>query len=224
MSIGLEEVSIFKDLSKKELKFIENCLFEKDFQKGEILVFERTPCERIFIVKSGEVRLYKSSYDGHEQTLTTLRPGETCACHPGIRDWFCSSTAEATQPTKVWFLSLENYSKMLHENPSICEALNKIFANRLCIFSSLIEEVTLKNSKERLIQFFLDIAKETKATPQGPEVLQISLTREEIANRLGVSRETVSRQISNLKKSQLIDIKPHQIIILDPEGLEALLR
>ena len=104
------------------------------------------------------------------------------------------------------------------------QALNQLFAKRLQCFGDIIEEVSLKDSKKRLIKFLLDMLNERKKSPLNQNTLYITSTREEISQRLGTAREKVARHISDLKRKKLIDVKPYQIVIRDKEGLEKLLR
>lgn len=220
MSPSFEKIPLFQGLSKTELDALKPCLREKSYGKGEVLFREGESCERIFVVQSGRVTLYRTASSGREQILETLGPGDTCACNPGSSVWQCLTTAEAVTPCTVWFLSRENYVKMVQTNSKVSQTLNRLFANRLRSFSCLIEEVSLKDVKKRLVKFLLDMLKEKKAKG---DALFIPFTREEIAQRIGAVRETVARTLHELKRSKLIEIKPYQIIILDKEGLEKLL-
>ena len=159
---------------------------------------------------------------GREQILEMLGPKDTCACNPGSAEWFCSATAEAVTPCKVWFLSRDEYIRMVRSNSKLSQALNRVFADRLRCFSALIEEVSLKDAKKRLVKFLLDMLAQ-KPPAAKEKVLWIPFTREEIAQRIGTARETVARHLYQLKRAKLIDIKPHQIMILSKEGLEKLL-
>ncbi|MBI4431938.1 MAG: Crp/Fnr family transcriptional regulator [Candidatus Omnitrophica bacterium] len=214
MSIAIEQIPFFQGLSEKELSAVKTCLREKSFKKGQSLFMEGAACERVFFVRSGRVKLFRTSPSGREQILETLGPGDTCACNPGSRRWQCASSAEAADPSTVWFLSRENYIRLVDENTKLAHSLNRLFAERLRCFSELIEEIALKDSRKRLIKFLLDLASDS---------IEVSFTREELAHRLGMARETVARQLSDLKRKKLIDIKSRQIIIKNKESLKKLL-
>lgn len=219
MAIGIKDIPFFQDLSSDELKAVQACLKEKSFQKGESLFLEGNICERVFFVRSGRVKLTRTSSTGREQILETLGPGDTCACNPGSSTWHCASTAVALTPCAAWFLSREQYMRLVQTNAKLSQSLNRLFAERLQCFSALIEEVSLKNSRNRLVRFLLDMLAEGGSK----EVLSLPYTREEIAQRIGTARETVARQLFSLKRKKLIDIKPKQIVILDKAGLQRLL-
>jgi len=216
----LKRMPLFQGFPEAELTAIKSKLREGTFEKGEVLFREGQCCERVFIVQSGRVKLYRTASTGREQILETLGPGDTCACNPGSLTWHCATTAEAVSPCTVWFLSRADYAQMVQSNSRMSQALNKLFAERLRSFTSLIEEVSLKDVRKRLVKFLLDMLEEKKA--KGP-ALFIPFTREEIAQRLGAARETVARHLHELKRAGLIEIKPYQIVIRSKEGLKKLL-
>jgi CRP/FNR family transcriptional regulator len=216
---NLKDIPFFQGLSEAELSEIRLCLKERTFEKGETLFMEGSACEKVFFVKSGRVKLSRTSSGGREQILETLSSGDACACNPGSSAWRCASTAIAATRCTAWFLSRENYGKLVHSNAKLSQALNRLFAERLRCFSALIEEISLKDSKKRLVKFILDMHAEN----DGKDVLVLDFTREELAQRIGTARETIGRQLYQLKAKKLIDIKPRQIVIRDKAGLEKLL-
>ena len=223
MALSLRDIPLFQGLSSGELNAVKKCLIEKKFQKGETLFYEGKACERVFIIRQGKVKLYRTSSAGREQVLETLESGDTCACNPGSIKWSCQTTAEAMMPCVVWFLSRDHYVRMVQTNSKLSQALNRLFADRLKCFSALIEEVSLKDVKKRLVKFLLDMLNENVQQSGQPQVLQIPFTREEIAQRIGTARETVARYLYQLKRAKLIDIKPHQIIISNHRDLQKLI-
>src|SRR3989338_2994094 len=134
MPLSIENIPFFQGLSAQELASIKGCLKEKAFGKGESLFLEGNVCERVFFVKSGRIKLYRTSSSGREQILETLGPGDTCACNPGSGTWSCASSAEAVTSCEVWFLSRENYIKLVQTNSKLSYALNRLFAERLKCF------------------------------------------------------------------------------------------
>lgn len=223
---AIRQIPLFQGLPARDLAVLESSLREKTCKKDEILLNEGLPCEKIFIVQTGRIKLYRMTSSGREQILEMLGPGDTCACNPGSAEWFCSATAQAVTPAKVWLLSRDQYMRMVQNNSTISQVLNRIFADKLRCYSSLIEEVSLKDTKKRLVKFILDMLAHKAKTPLEvrKDVLFIPFTREELAQRIGTARETAARQLHHLKRANLIDIKPHQIIILNQQGLEKLLQ
>lgn len=219
---SIKEIPLFSALSKIELKNIESRLKEKTFNKGDILFSEDANCRHIFIVQSGRIKLYRTAAAGREQIFEILDPGDTCACHLASANCTCPLTAEAEVRSKTWLLSRNDYSKLVNSNTKTLWSICDIFIKRNQTLNNLVEEISLKDARKRLIKFLLD-ALEKKSTNTKEDVLFIPFTREDIAKRLGAARETITRYLSQLRKLKLIELKPYQIIILDKEGLRKFL-
>ena len=123
----------------------------------------------------------------------------------------------------MWFVEGEYGGWLVQTNSKLTHALNKLFAQKLLRFSTLIEEVSLNDAKKRLVKFLLDMHNNSVAKVEKDNILLIPFTREEIAQRIGTTRETVARQLHRLKRLKLIDIRPKQVIIRNKEGLEKLI-
>lgn len=162
-------------------------------------------------VLSGRVKIFRTSLNGREQILEVLGSGDTCACNPGATQWSCSASAQAMSDCELGILSRNQYVQLVKSNSTLSQALTRIFAQRLCRMSSLVEEVSLDAPDKRLIKFLLTISETTS---------RISFTHEEIAQRLGLVRETVTRHLKKLKDKKLVALKHPHIIILDKEALE----
>jgi CRP-like cAMP-binding protein len=153
----LKDVPLFEGFDASELESVQKCLHEKHFSKGDLLFFEGNACQRIFIIKKGRVKLFQTAEAQREQILQSLSAGETCACHPGNASWFCNSTAQAMDDCDVWFFSPKDFGELLKKSSKLSQKLNQIFAQKMQCFSRLIEELSLKGVKERLIKFLLDM-------------------------------------------------------------------
>jgi CRP/FNR family transcriptional regulator len=223
MDPRVESVPLFNGFSTAEMEGLKKCLREKSFEKGESLFLEGNDCQQIFLIREGRAKLYRTSSSGREQILETLGPGDTCACNPGCAAWSCVSSAEALTPCKVWYLQRKDYVHLVQSNSKLAHTLNLLFAEKLRRFSCLIEEVSLKDVRKRVVKFLLDMLDENESKGEAQKTLFVPFTRQEIAQRIGTSRETVARYLHELKRSKLIDIKSHQIFILQKEKLSQLL-
>lgn len=219
----LLKIPLFRDLSLGELKSVKGFLKERAYDKGEILFNEGNPCERVFIVQSGRVKIFRMAASGREQILETLGPGDTCACNPGEATWHCSSSAQALTSCRVWFFSRTHYVQLVQGNSKLSHTLNRIFAGRICQLNALVEEVSLDNPRRRLVKFMLDILNTQECRCEDGKCFCIPFTHEEISQRIGLVRETVTRHLNQLKRLKLIDIKSRQIVILDKKGLKKIL-
>jgi len=223
MPVLLEEAPFFRELSDQDLSFIKKRLTEKPFAKGDMLFAEGDPCAGTFFVKSGWIKLYRTSPSGTVQSLEVLGPGETCTCNPGARNWTCALTGQALTRCTVWFLPKEDYVKLVESNPAVSHLLNRVFAERLQRAGSSIAELSSEDSRKRLAHLLLELLAKSGRKDSARAVISIPLTREELAEMIGTSRETLVRQLYELRREKLIDIQSRKIVILDRQGLKKLL-
>ena len=219
-SISFVDVPLFRGIPAIELKHIQACLIEKKVPKGQMLYLEGDKCNRILIVKSGRIKIFKISSGGREQILEILNPGDSCACNPGSQVWSCSSSAQALTEAVVWTISREQYTQLVRNNTQLSRSLTNLLAERLCRFGCLIEQVSLNDTQKRLARFILDMHENSVAKRREHNIISIPFTREEIAQRVGSTRETVTRHLNYFKKTGLIGIRPKEILILDVDGLQ----
>jgi|GEM_PF-1479880 len=215
---------LFRDLSAHEWESMWLRIREKSYKKGQFLFECGGECERIIIVQSGSVKVFRLNSSGREQTLEILSPGDTCACNPGLMSWQCSACARAMTSCRVWYLARRDYVHLVNSNSKLSKALNLIMAARINRLNSLIEEVSLENSQKRLIKFILGIFDAPECQCQKKDCLNIPYNYEEIAHRLGIVRETMTRHLNQLKRHGYIDIKSRQIVIRNRQALENILK
>ena len=221
--MDLKDAPLFRDLSKAEFAEITNIVVEKSFKKNAFLFQEGACCKNIFVVREGLVKLMGMSVSGREFVLETLGPGDTCACHINEAPTFCSGSAEAVTDCRVWFMPREDYLQLAQTHAGVMRALNRHFSEKLRRARQALKNMSLLNAKSRLASYLLDRLPLASSKKQKITDLLVPSTREEIAQELGMARETVTRQLYLLKRAKLIDVQPHHIIILDQEGLQKLL-
>ncbi|OGZ98736.1 MAG: hypothetical protein A3C07_04605 [Candidatus Sungbacteria bacterium RIFCSPHIGHO2_02_FULL_47_11] len=120
-------------------------------------------------------------------------------------------------------MARSHYVQMVQNNFHLMQSLSAIFAKRLCKFCSLIEQVSLDSPQRRVVKFLLDMLDAEECDCEEQLCICLPFTHEEIAQRLGLARETVTRQLTSLKKAKLIQINARQVTIHDREKLEKLL-
>lgn len=214
--VDLRDVSLFQGFSAKELSYIQSSMIEKSFKKDDVVFFSGDPCRGILILKAGRVKLSCLSASGKEQVLETFQGGHTCACHSeGAAK--CPGNVQAATDCTVWFLPIENYQRLVSQHPRMLKKLNAILSARLNHFSELIKRISLDGPGQRLAQFILDCTEKKKKFPHYP-----NFTHDEIAQRVGLTRETVTRYLNKFKRSKLITVKSQEITVLNLEKLRKL--
>ncbi len=218
----LKKVPLFEGLADEELSMIAALMTEKAFAKNALLFWEGDPGEGLFIIRQGRVKLSKSSVDGREQILHLLKEGDVFAEVVLFDQGVYPATAEAVEETRVWLLRNEDMEGLLQRHPKLAVKLLRLMARRLRQAQLLIRDLALHDTCGRLAGLLLRFARrEGEKTGKGV-VLDLDLTRQELASMIGTSRETVARILSRFQKEGLLELDKQKIIIRDEQKLRDL--
>lgn len=215
----LKKVPIFSGLSDADLKLISDLMQVKSFPKGSILFFEGDPGEALHVIRKGRVKISKSSADGREQILHILKDGDVFAEVVLFDQGPYPATAEAVEDTTVSLLYNSDMERLLYSHPVLAVKLLRLMSKRLRQSQILIRDLALHDAYGRMASLLLRFAfREGQKTSEGI-VLDLALTRQDMANMIGTSRETVARILSRFQKDGLLKLDRQKIIILDEKKL-----
>lgn len=209
----LRSVPYFAALSDEEIKRIENGLSEHTLAKGEVLLLEGEPSPGLYLVKSGQVRIFKSSPEGREQVLLIARPGDTFNDAPVFDGGPNPASASALEPSTVYLIPRETLLSLVASCPAAL-AIIKLLATRLRHLTTVVENLSFRSVVSRLASMLLDLA-----VVEGGAAPVPRLTQDEMAARVGSVRDVIGRALRTLEKSGAIKLEGRRIIVVAPEKL-----
>jgi CRP/FNR family cyclic AMP-dependent transcriptional regulator len=215
----IKKVSFFAPLSEEELLTLLPYLKEKEYKKNHVIFHEGEPGRYLFMVRSGNVKVYKLSEDGKEKILRVFGPGDFFAELPLLDGGRYPATAETLSKTELLCLSREDFLKTLSDIPEMTKKIFEIVGDRLRHFTTAVTDLTLKDASNRLAGFLLEKAEENDRFTSKEVRFPIELTHQEIASLIGTARETVSRTLKQFQKEGVIEIKDRYVTVLDKERL-----
>ncbi|MFA7263479.1 MAG: helix-turn-helix domain-containing protein [Caulobacter sp.] len=190
------------------------------FTAGEILVREGDPATNLFNITAGSVRVYKLLPDGRRQIVGFLFPGDFLGLATGDRYAF---SAEALTGGSACRFLKKTYRRMLAEQPDLEAALLDRASHELQAAHNQMLLLGRKTAVERLASFLADLAARDRRAGGPGRVIQLPMTRAEIADYLGLTTETVSRVTSRLKTRGVIRLLSlHSLSIEKPAELSEL--
>ncbi len=216
-------VPIFMSLRAEELEKIDSLIQKKEYSKGEIIFLEGGPANHLYIVRRGRIKLYEASKDGRQQIVRLLEEGDFFEELSLFNDVLHSVNAEALEDTGICLLPKEDFKNLIRQNPEMSLGIMQTMSRRLAYAEKFIGNLTLKNIEERIASWLMVLAdKKGTLTPRGIEV-SINLSRQELANLLGTTQETLSRKLTKMRDEDIIAARGQKIIvILDKKKLAAL--
>lgn len=216
----LRQISIFSELKEEFLEKIHNISSPRRYGKGRIIIMEGEPGEAFFYVKSGLIKISKLSSDGREHILHILNEGHIFAEVTLFSKTVYPATAEVLEEAEIGMIKNEELEKVLMQNPELALQLIKYLNKRLVEAHMKIRNLALYDTYGRTAQALLKLAEDYgKKSSKGIE-LDLNISRQELANIVGTTRETVIRALTTFKKEHSIDIDKNTITITDLEKVK----
>ena len=215
----LNRVSLFADLSETELRALAAPTSRTTAGPGEIIFDEGEPCEGLYVVESGAVKIFKTSASGREQVLTVEGPGGIVAELPVFDGGPYPASGSAVRETELLFVSKRDFRSLCLENPEVSLKVLKSVGRRLRGLVGLIEELSFTTVRHRLAALLVRYAKaDGKPVAEGVEFTIPA--NHELASQIGTVRELVSRNLSRFQAEGLIRMEGKSVLVLDLPGLE----
>ena len=217
-SCSLESGSIFKYLTPDEVEAVN---FEKDFRqykRGDILYQEGNRISGFFCINSGIIKVFKTGFDGKEQIIRFAKKGDIIAYRSVLSNELACTSAKVIEDCQVCFIPSEILISFIKSNPAYALELLKLACHELGEANSFITDIAQKTVRERLAEILLLLVHDFGLDDE--QFLNISLTREELANIVGTATESVIRLLSEFKSDKLVELNGRKIEILNTKGLE----
>ncbi len=206
---------MFSGLSDVELHKIVKLTGHKNYKKGETISLEGDVSETLFILNEGQVKLSKITKDGKEQILHILTSGDFF----GELNLFgnnrtCNFSSFAVLDTKICTLTKNRMDTILRENPDISLKILATVSDRLAETENLAQNLATKDVEARIAYILLEFSEKYGTEKDGDIHVRIPISREEMANYAGVTRETMSRKLKKLEAAGILAFQGSKVIII----------
>ncbi|MBU6430266.1 MAG: Crp/Fnr family transcriptional regulator, partial [Cyanobacteria bacterium REEB65] len=186
----LRQTALFVDLDDNELGAVGDLCRQRTVPKGSIVFYEEDPGTSCYMLCEGRIKIVVNSQDGREHILGILKPGDLFGEMSLLDGQPRSATAIAVEEAKVLVLQRDEFTNLVKANPSIALKLLVVLTRRLRQTDRHVESLAFLSAPGRVARLLLDLGKELgQSTPAGVS-FETSMTRQEMANLTGTSRET----------------------------------
>ena len=217
---ALRCTKLFGSLSPEELSDISRRANDLHLQRGEMLFLSGEPAKGLFVVASGEIRVFRQNEDGREQVMHIDRAGAVLGDVPVFDDGPYPASAVSEVETDLLFIEKGDIRDLCVKYPSLALAALKLMAGRVRRHANLIDALSLHEVGQRLALFLLAEARVANFSADVPITFRLRLSNHEIASHIGSVRDVVSRALTRLKQQGLISIDDRDVTILNARGLE----
>ncbi len=216
----LRQAYLFADADDNQLARLCQGVQTISLKHGDPLFDHGQPAARFFFLRSGQVKLFRVSADGHEKIIEILRPGQTFAeavMFMGNQGRYPVS-CEAISDCELYAFEQKTFLQVLAESHEISFGILASMSRRLHMLVNQIDSLTLQNATYRLAMYLLEQA------PRDAKAADVELTtpKSAIASRLAIQPETFSRILGKLRDQGLVTVHGNQITLRNLQGLREL--
>ena len=211
MEVGAmhKNIPLFSTLDDNEMNYLKNVAVKRSFPKNTILFSRGDESDALYLLYKGSAKAIINDETGKEIVLSTIGPGEYFGEISFLDGEARSATVMTREPVQVLIVYKNDFKKILFSNPDIVFRLLKELLKKLRRSTEQIESLAFMDVYKRIANLLLQLAK-----PQNAKwVIEEKLTHQEISNRVGSSREMVSRIMKQLQTGGYISIDKKKIII-----------
>lgn len=190
-------------------------------EKGDYLFRTGDKFKSLFAIQYGSMKSYGLTIDGKEQVTGFHLTGEVLGMDAIDEDvHHCDAVAlEKTEICELPFSALEH---LQNEAPTLQHDLNCIMSREIRRDQHMLLMLGSTTVEQRMARFLLNLYERLQKRGAEDNILNLSMTRQDIGNYLGVAFETVSRQLAHMQDEGILDIKNRNIHLLDIDKLEAI--
>ena len=214
---SLEFNSIFKHLSQAELDQLNYHKSSMFYKRGEIIYHEGSRINGFYCINSGIIKVYKTGIDGKEQIIRFAKQGDVIGYRSVLSNELACTTAKIIEDAVLCYISSDILFSLVKNNGNFSMEIMKLTCKELGEANAYITDIAQKTVRERLAEVLIHL--KDNFGLDDDQMLQISLTREELANIVGTATESVIRLLSEFKNDGLIELNGRKIKILNSRSL-----
>lgn len=211
----LNSVQLFDGLDEQQKHIVESLATSRNYAKNSVILREGEPGDAMYFITRGKVRVYVSEPGGKEFTLSTMEAGEHFGELALLDDAPRSASVMALEDSNLSVINKSDFTRVTLENPAIGVILMKNLAARIRELTERAKSLALQDVYGRIRTLIMDLAEpaSSNAPEDDPLTVPEKLTQQDIANRVGSSREMVARILKDLQTGGYIGIEKKYITV-----------
>ena len=217
---SLVELCLPRGLDSNDLSTLDDVIKQRKLiQKGEIVFSQGEESGCIFAVRSGSVKTFTTAKNGEEQILGFHLPGELLGLD-GIDNKIHSCSGVALDTSTICELPVKDLNVLCVKMPGLQRQLLNLISSEITKDHTMLLLLARRNAEQKLATFFANLSARFSARGYSADEFDLTMSRYDIGNYLGLADETVSRLISKFRDQKVIEAERKRITILDHNLLD----
>lgn len=212
----IRRMPIFSDLSEASFETLSRSGKSLLKEKGQFIFYQGDPSETFFIVKSGQVSILLESADGREMVINAIQPGDFFGELGLITKKARSTSAVARKDTELLAIPRQTFLAILDVEPGLTRRMLEITADRLRWSSERESALAFLDAQARLARLLLNLDQ------QEEEKGYITISQGELAQRTGLTRQTVAKALGRWRRAGWLITGRGHILLLKHDELSSI--
>jgi len=215
---SLGEEPFFRAMSDGVTERISACAYHRRYEPRQIIFFPDDPCDYVYWVRSGRIKITRVSVSGREITFRHLFQGDMFGEECLVQSLRRENYAEAVLSSLVTLVRSEDFSRIMREEPELSHAVACRLCRRAMDTETILAEFAFVDVRTRVASRLWNLFRREQPNNEGP----LTVTHQDIANLAGTARETATVALHSLREEGIIALSNSQIHILRPDELKRL--
>jgi CRP/FNR family transcriptional regulator len=209
--LTLDELDNLTDIVKRE----------RPIEKGTTVYELGQPFKSLYAIRTGSVKVFLPTNDGDEQIVGFHMPGEILG-FDGMGHDMHGCSAMALESTSICELPYDRLHELSHRLPSLSDHLMTLMSNEIADEHAMMLMLAKKSAESRMASFLLSLSARFSKRGFSASQFNLTMSRNDIANYLGLAVETVSRLMTHMQETAIIHVDRRFVSIVDMPGLHRL--
>ncbi|MCL6631465.1 MAG: Crp/Fnr family transcriptional regulator [Alicyclobacillus herbarius] len=200
----LREIELFQDLSDEELAKVSDLCVEHRYPKGTYIFMEGDEREAVYFIRRGLVKVFKVDEEGREHIVTVLGKGQMFPHVGFFDDAPYPGTAQAMEESTLLMIRRSQFDALLMSQPAIMRKVMHVMGQKILMLQAKLQELALFDAHDRVVALIRHFAEE-HGQPEADGIhIRLPVTHGEMAQMIGMTRESVNRVWSQLRRSGVL--------------------
>jgi CRP/FNR family transcriptional regulator len=216
----LRKVPYFAALEPAAVRGLAGKARTRTYRRGETILWEGEPCQGLYLVLRGRVKVFKRSAEGREHVLLIIGPGRSFNDVPVFDGGANPGSVAALDASTIALLPTAEVLHLVASDPRTAMAVIRVLAARMRGFTVAVEDLALRSVTARVAKILMETAAGRATLIETPAESGVRLTQSQLAAMTGSVREVVQRALKTLEQDGAIKLARARINVLDAAALK----
>jgi CRP/FNR family cyclic AMP-dependent transcriptional regulator len=220
---ALRHIPVLSFLKDQDLKTLSEGMSEAHYENGQYIFKEGDPAECFHVLTQGAVKCVKSSQTGKQAVMKVLLPGDLFCCEAAVFDGKPHpGCAQPMGPVTLLKIPKRAYLKLLKTNPTAAIEVIKYLSGRLSEAQETSKTFALQRADQRIAALLVKLADRAGKTTADGILLDLKLSRQDLADMTGLALETTIRILSKFIQQSFLAKSGRAIVLRDIKALRVI--